>query len=87
MTQMLEGLMQDDFPLTLNHLLRRLRSYNQGAEVVTLLPDGSSQRATHAQVAERVDRLARALGTLGVEQGRAWARCCTRSTFACSRSS
>ena len=28
MTQMLEGLMQDDFPLTLNHIRRRMRTYN-----------------------------------------------------------
>jgi fatty-acyl-CoA synthase len=70
MTQVLEGLMQDDFPLTLNHIRRRLRSYNHGAEVVTLQGDGSSvQRATHAQVSDRVDRLARALAALGVEQG------------------
>jgi fatty-acyl-CoA synthase len=69
MTQMLEGLMQDDFQLTLNHIRRRMRSCNQGAEVVTLLPDGSVRRATHAQVAERVDRLARALEAMGIEQG------------------
>ena len=25
MTEMLEGLMQDDFPLTLHHMLRRMR--------------------------------------------------------------
>jgi fatty-acyl-CoA synthase len=69
MTQMLQGLMQDDFQLTLNHIRRRMRSCNQGAEVVTLLPDGSVARATHAHVADRVDRLARALERLGIEQG------------------
>ena len=36
MTQKLQGLMQDDFPLTLNHIRRRLGSCNQGAEVVSL---------------------------------------------------
>ena len=69
MTQMLEGLMQDDFQLTLNHIRRRLRSCNQGAEVVTLRADGTVARATHAQLADRVDRLARALEKLGIEQG------------------
>jgi fatty-acyl-CoA synthase len=70
MTQMLQGLMQDDFPLTLNHLRRRLGACNQGAEVVTLNDDGVSvTRASHAEVSARVDRVARALRALGVEQG------------------
>ncbi len=69
MSQMLEGLMQDDFQLTLNHLLRRVRTCNSGSELVTLMPDGSVQRATHAELAERIDRLARALRRIGVEQG------------------
>jgi acyl-CoA synthetase (AMP-forming)/AMP-acid ligase II len=69
MTQMLEGLMQDDFQLTLNHIRRRLRTCNQGAEVVTLLSDGAVSRVTHSQLADRVDRLARALKHLGIEQG------------------
>jgi len=66
---MLRGLMQDDFPLTLNHIRRRLAGYNPGAEVLTLQPDGSVRRAEHARVAERSDRLARALAKLGVQQG------------------
>ncbi len=66
---MLPGLMQDDFQLTLNHIRRRLRSCNQGAEIVTLLPDGTVARVSHAQLSDRVDRLARALKALGVEQG------------------
>ncbi|HEY4427620.1 MAG TPA: long-chain fatty acid--CoA ligase [Solirubrobacteraceae bacterium] len=69
MTEMLPGLMQDDFPLTLNHIRRRVRSWNRGAEVVTLNEDGSVERAPHSAVAERVDRLARALCEMGVEQG------------------
>jgi fatty-acyl-CoA synthase len=62
--------MQDDFPLTLNHIRQRLATCNHGAEVVTLNADGTSvTRATHAEVSEHVDRLARALQGLGVEQG------------------
>ena len=65
-----QGLMQDDFPLTLNHIRRRLASTNHGSEVVTLNADGISvTRATHAEVSARIDRLARALEGLGVRQG------------------
>jgi acyl-CoA synthetase (AMP-forming)/AMP-acid ligase II len=69
MSDVLQGLMQDDFPLTLAHVLRRIRSYNHGAEVVTLEADGSLERVLQAEVADRVDRLARALGELGMRQG------------------
>jgi fatty-acyl-CoA synthase len=69
MTKMLTGLMQDDFPLTLHHILRRVRSYNHGAELVTLTDEGIVRRAAHAEMAERIDRLARALGRLGVQPG------------------
>ncbi len=70
MTQMLRGLMQDDFQLTLDHMLRRMRTCNSGAEVVSVTSDGTGvQRASQPEIAARVDRLARALGALGVEQG------------------
>ncbi len=65
---MLEGLMQDDFQLTLHHPLHRMRSVHPGAEVVTLT-DAGLTRASYGQVAERVDRLARVLDRLGVGQG------------------
>jgi fatty-acyl-CoA synthase len=66
---MLEGLMQDDFPLTLHHMLGRMRSVHPHAEVVTLTPRGDTERVTFGETAERVDRLARALGNLGVGPG------------------
>jgi fatty-acyl-CoA synthase len=69
MTDVLQGMMQDDFPLTLHHIRRRMSSVSPGAEVVTLTPTGSVQRASFEEVSERVDRLARALSRLGVEQG------------------
>jgi acyl-CoA synthetase (AMP-forming)/AMP-acid ligase II len=69
MTEMLEGLMQNDFPLTLNHIRRRMQTINEGAEVVTLQPDGSVTRISHAALTARADRLARALVGLGIEQG------------------
>jgi fatty-acyl-CoA synthase len=65
---MLQGLMQDDFQLTLHHPLHRMRSVHPSAEVVTLTDDGVI-RASYGEVAERVDRLARALEKLGVKQG------------------
>src|SRR3954470_14024075 len=65
---MLEGLMQHDHPLTLQHLLGRMRGLNASAEVVTLTDDGT-ERATHGEVALRVDRLAGALAALGVGDG------------------
>src|SRR5580693_3502000 len=65
---MLEGLMQDDFPLTLHHPLHRMRSVHPAAEVVTLTDDGTV-RAGYGEVCERVDRLSRVLERLGVGQG------------------
>jgi fatty-acyl-CoA synthase len=63
------GLMQDDFPLTLHHIRRRMLACSPQAQVLTVLEPGTVQRATFAEVSERIDRLARALGRLGVEQG------------------
>ena len=69
MSGALPGLMQDDFPLTLHHIRRRLSSSSPDASVLTLAQPGSVERATFAEVSERIDRLARALERLGVEQG------------------
>ena len=66
---MLEGLMQNDFPLTLQHVRRRMRACSPDAQVITLLEPGEVQRASFAEVSERIDRLARALGSLGVRPG------------------
>jgi fatty-acyl-CoA synthase len=69
MTGAIEGLMQDDFPLTLHHILRRLRYSDPRAEVVTLGEGGARTRMTFAESAERIDRLARVLTRLGVQPG------------------
>jgi fatty-acyl-CoA synthase len=68
MADALAGLMQDDFPLNLHHIRRRMRDCHPSAEVVTLTADGTV-RASFAEISERVDRLARALGRLGIEPG------------------
>jgi fatty-acyl-CoA synthase len=65
---MLEGLMQHDHPLTLQHVLERMRGMNGDGQVVTLTDDGV-RRARYAEVAERVDRLCAGLKELGVEDG------------------
>jgi fatty-acyl-CoA synthase len=68
MTEMLQGLMQDDFPLTLQHARRRMRDCHPSAQVATLTEDGMV-RASFGEVSKRVDRLARVLGRLGIEPG------------------
>ena len=69
MSELLPGMMQDDFQLTLNHIRRRMRTCNHGAEVVSVTPQKTIERLSHADVAARVDRAAHALAGLGIEQG------------------
>ena len=62
--------MQDDFPLTLHHIRRRMRLVQPGrARSSTLTEAGTVEHVTFGEVCERIDRLARALGRLGVEAG------------------
>lgn len=66
---LLEGLMQNDYPLTLHHVLDRMRTLNSTAEVVTLRDaDGTLTRASFTEVADRVDRLAGALRERGIHE-------------------
>ena len=65
---MLEGLMQDDFPLTLHHPLDRMRSCHPGGQVTTLTDRGTVS-ASYGELCERIDRLARVLERLEVKQG------------------
>jgi fatty-acyl-CoA synthase len=64
---MLEGLMQNDYPLTLQHVLARMRSSH--AQVLTLEQPGAMRSATYSELGGRIDRLARALQKLGVGDG------------------
>src|SRR5256714_9960721 len=65
---MLEGLVQHDHPLTLQHILRRMRRMYGDSEVVTLTDEGTRRRAD-GEGCGRIDRLCRALQSLGVEEG------------------
>jgi fatty-acyl-CoA synthase len=65
---MLEGLMQNDFQLTVGAMRGRLRTCYPDQEVVTLEQAGPA-RASYAQVADRVESLGRVLDRLGVQPG------------------
>jgi fatty-acyl-CoA synthase len=65
---MLAGLMQNDFPLTVQHLLYRMSTVHHGSEVVTLYPEGV-RRTCYGELAGRVARLAGGLKSLGVGPG------------------
>ena len=65
---MLEGLVQHDHPLTLQHILDRMRRLYAESQVVTLT-EGGTERATYAEVCERIDRLCAALASLGIGEG------------------
>ena len=53
---MLEGLVQHDHPLTLQHVLNRMRTVHRESQIVTLTDEGT-ERATYAEVCARVDKL------------------------------
>ncbi|WP_255605624.1 long-chain fatty acid--CoA ligase [Mycolicibacterium xanthum] len=65
---MLTGLMQNDFPLTVQHLLYRMSTVHHCSEVVTLYPEGV-RHTSYGELAGRVGRLAGGLRSLGVGPG------------------
>lgn len=67
--EMMQGLMQDDFPLTIQHVLNRARTVNANREIVSPLPDGGIRRTTFSGLAKNVDRLCTALARIGVQTG------------------
>ena len=57
---MLEGLMQHDYPLTLQHLLDRMRRlYAQDGEVVSVRDGERKTSVSYGEIVERVDKLGR----------------------------
>ncbi len=65
----LDGLMMDDFPLTLTAIVERAERLNGTSKVVSRRPDGSIHRTTLGECARRARRLAGALRELGVKDG------------------
>ena len=62
--------MQDDYQLTIQHILDRFRRVYGDSEAVTLRSaEGDKSRATYAEIGDRIDRLCGALRSLGIEQG------------------
>jgi acyl-CoA synthetase (AMP-forming)/AMP-acid ligase II len=66
---MLNGLMMDDFPLTLTTLVERAEHLTPLAPVVSRCPEGSIRRTTVGECARRARRLAQGLAELGVGDG------------------
>ena len=65
---MIEGLTQNDFPLTLDHALRRMARVYPDSQVTTF--DGSGiARQSFGDTVERAERLAAALTRLGIGAG------------------
>ncbi len=66
---MLNGLMMDDFQLSLTVLVERAERLSSGSPVVSRRPDGSVRRTTIGECAQRARRLASGLATLGIADG------------------
>src|SRR5438270_3149276 len=66
---MVDGLMMDDFPLTLTTIVERAEQLSSGSRVVSRRPDGSIHRTTMGECARRARQLASALVELGIRQG------------------
>jgi acyl-CoA synthetase (AMP-forming)/AMP-acid ligase II len=68
MPPQLNGLMMD-FPLTLNHLLKRAETYFGNGEIVSRQADRSLHRTTYRDVMRRARQLAAALQRAGLQRG------------------
>ena len=66
---MLNGLMMDDFQLSLTVLVERAERLNSACPVVSRRSDGSVRRTTLGECAQRSRRLATGLAGLGIEDG------------------
>jgi fatty-acyl-CoA synthase len=67
--KMTHGLMMDDFPLSLTAVVERAEQLTPGRKVVSRRPDGSIERTTLGETAQRARRLANGLKGLGVGDG------------------
>ncbi len=69
MTQAMNGLMMDDYPLTLTAVVERAEQLSAGRKVVSRRPDGSIHRYDIGKAGQRARRLAAGLKELGVGDG------------------
>ena len=65
----LNGLMMDDFPLTLTAVVERAEQFSPDRKVVSRRPDGHIHRTTLGECALRARRLGAALSELGIQDG------------------
>ncbi len=65
----LDGLMMDDFPLTLTAVVERAEQLSPGRKVVSRRPDGQIHRTTVGECALRARKLAAGLAELGISDG------------------
>jgi fatty-acyl-CoA synthase len=65
----LNGLMMDDYPLSLTTVVERAEQLTGDRKVVSRRPDGSIHRTTMGECAVRARRLASALAELGIGEG------------------
>jgi len=66
---MREGLMMDDYPLSLTAVVERAERFSAVREVVYRRPDGSVGRTTYGDCTQRARRLGAALSELGIGAG------------------
>ena len=66
---MRNGLMMDDYPLSLTAIVERAERLTGERKVVSRRPDGTIHRTTVGECARRARRLAGALAGLGIEEG------------------
>jgi len=66
---MREGLMMDDYPLSLTAIVERAERFSPQRKVVFRRPDGSVGRSTFGDCTARARRLGTALRELGIEPG------------------
>src|SRR5947209_18975031 len=66
---MLDGLMMDDYPLSLTSVVERAERFSTERPVVSRRPDGDIHRTTLGACARRARRLASALKKLGIGDG------------------
>jgi fatty-acyl-CoA synthase len=67
--KMTHGLMMDDFPLSLTPIIERAERLSPERKVVSRRPEGSIDRSTLGECAQRARRLASALKDLGIKDG------------------